>query len=765
MQSRYEYGEWVVRRRWGILAATLLLVAASASGGRFLGFTTDYRVFFGKDNPQLQAFETLQNTYNKNDNVLIALAPDNGHVFTRENLAAVEELTKEAWQIPYSTRVESITNFQHSWAKGDDLVVEDLVKNAETLSDAELQRIKKIALAEPLLFRRLISPSAHVTGINVTVHMPEKNISEVPEVASFVRRMVADFGKKHPDLKIYLSGVVFMDNQFSEASKMDMETLIPAMYLLIIVIMWVSLRTFYGTLAALLVITFATLTGMGLAGWFGILLTPVSANAPTFILTMGVADSVHLLITMFHEMHRGRTRHEAIVESLRVNMQPVFITSITTAIGFLSLNFSDSPPFRDLGNMVATGVMAAFVYSVLFLPAFMAVLPLRKSVRDSEHREFMDHFSDFVIRHRNRLFWGMLAVVVLLAAQIPRIEINDLFTKYFDHRYQFRNDNDFIIKNLTGFETIEYSLRAGEPGGISKPEYLAKLEEFKQWYAKQPHVVYVGSLTDIMKRLNRNMHGDDDAYYRLPESRDLAAQYLLLFEMSLPYGLDLNNQINVDKSAVRFTVVFDDLTTQYALALEEKAQAWLGEHGLPGMRSHGASPLIMFSNIALRNVHSMISGGILALILMTVILVVALRSFKIGLLSLVPNLVPALMAFGLWAIVWKEIGLAVSVVAVLSLGIIVDDTVHFLSKYLRARRERGASPQEAVRYSFKTVGMALWITSVTLVCGFLLLSGSGFTMNSHMGLLTTITISFALVADFLFLPPLLMKFEKEEGKL
>lgn len=764
MEPKYNYGEWVIRYRLPIILATLLAVAMTASGGRFLGFTTDYRVFFSKENPQLQAFETLQNTYNKSDNVLIVLAPKNGRVFTRDHLAAVEELTREAWQIPYSTRVESITNFQYSWADGDDLVVEDLAKNAASLSDAELQRIKKVALAEPLLVNRLISPSTHVTGINVTVHMPEKSVAEVPEVVAFVRNMTSAFQEKHPDIKIYLSGIVFMNNQFSEASKIDMGTLVPAMYLLIIVIMWISLRTFNGTLGALLVITFATLTGMGLAGWFGILLTPVSANAPTFILTMAVADSIHILITMFHEMRLGKTKREAIVESLRVNMTPVFITSITTAIGFLSLNFSDSPPFRDLGNIVAMGVMAAFVYSALFLPAFMAVLPLRESARDPERREFMDHFSEFVIRHRNRLFWGMLGVIVLLAAQIPRIEINDVFTKYFDHRYQFRNDNDFIIENLTGFETIEYSLRAGESGGISKPEYLAKLEEFKNWYRKQPHVVYVGSLTDIMKRLNRNMHGDDDSYYQLPKNRDLAAQYLLLFEMSLPYGLDLNNQINVDKSAVRFTVVFDDLTTQYTLALEEKAQAWLKENGLPGMQSHGASPLIMFSNIALRNVHSMISGGILALALITSILIVTLRSLKFGLLSLAPNLVPALMAFGLWAIVWKEIGLAVSVVAVLSLGIIVDDTVHFLSKYLRARRELGATPAEAVGYSFKTVGMALWVTSITLVCGFLLISGSGFTMNSHMGLLTTITISFALAADFLFLPPLLMRFDRERGK-
>jgi len=154
---------------------------------------------------------------------------------------------------------------------------------------------------------------------------------------------------------------------------------------------------------------------------------------------------------------------------------------------------------------------------------------------------------------------------------------------------------------------------------------------------------------------------------------------------------------------------------------------------------------------------------VLALILISGILMVALRSFKLGLVSLAPNLVPAFMAFGLWALLIEEIGLAVSVVIALSLGIIVDDTVHFLSKYLRARRELGKTPEAAVRYSFQTVGMALWVTSLVLVCGFLLLSTSGFTINSHMGLLTAITVSFALLADFFFLPPLLIKLEGKGG--
>lgn len=763
MKTDTGFGEEVIRYRWWIIFATVLMVASAGYGVKNLGFTNNYRAFFSEENPQLQAFDALQNKYIKTDNVMIAVVPKNGKVFTRETLAVVEELTKAAWQVPYSTRVDSLSNFQYTWAQEDDLVVEDLIEGAAQFSDADLDRIKKIALKEPLLLNRLINPASSVTAVNVTVNMPEKSVLEVPEVANFVRKMLQEYRPKYPDIDFRLTGIVMMNNAFGESSQTDMKTLVPIMYLLIIVIMGVVLRSILGTLAVVLVIIFSSITAMGLAGWMGILLTPVSANAPSIILTLAIADSIHILITLFHEMRTGKSKREAIIESLRINHQPVFITSATTAIGFLSLNFSDSPPFQDLGNMVAIGVMVAYVYSVLFLPAVIAVSPLREKKRETNGTRAMDRLADFVIRRRTGLFWGMMVVILLILSQTPKLEIDEKFNEYFDTRYQFRLDNDFVTHNLTGVMFIDYSLGAGESGGISNPEYLAKVEEFADWFRQQDKVMYIGTLTDIMKRLNKNMHGDDPAYYKNPEERNLAAQYLLLYELSLPFGLDLNNQINVDKSSTRFTVVLKNISTHNALALDERAQAWLKEHGLPSMQAYGASPLIMFSNIAKRNIVSMTFGVVLALVLISLILIGALRSMKYGLVSMIPNLVPIFMTFGIWGMLVHEVGLAVSVAGPVALGIIVDDTVHFMSKYLRARREQGKSSEEAVRYSFHTVGTALWVTSFLLVIGFSVLAFSGFTMNSHMGKMTVISVVVALIVDFLFLPPLLMKLESSKN--
>jgi predicted RND superfamily exporter protein len=728
---------------------------------RFLTTNNDTRVFFSEDNPQLQALEALENTFSRDSSVLFAVAPKDGDVFTRKTLGVVEKLTEASWQMPYSSRVNSVTNFQHTLAEEDDLIVEDLAQNAEDLSDEDLKRIRKIALSEPLLVNNLLSASGHVTGVSVTILLPGESLKEVPEVTAFARKLADDIRRENPDIDVYLTGTVIVDNSFGEASQKDMASLIPLMFLTLIIVTGLLLRSFFGMLATLLIILFSMFTGLGMAGWLGILITAVSVNAPTLILTLAVADSVHILATMSHFMRLGKSKHDAIAESLRVNLQAVFITSITTAIGFLTMNFSDAPPFRDLGNIVAIGVMAAFFYSVLFLPSLMAVLPIRvKPKADQENCPCCGWLANLVIGRRKLVFRGTMIVIVLLTLGISRVELNDNFLEYFDERYDIRTASDFVIDNLRGWDYIEYSLEAGEPGGINNPDYLAKVEDFANWYRKEENVVHVSAITDTMKRLNKNMHGDDESWYRIPEARDLAAQYLLLYEMSLPFGLDLNNRINVDKSSTRMTVGLKSISTTQMREIDKKAREWLKANAPKHMFTHGTGVSMIWAHITGRNIKSMLVASFLALMLISGILILALKNVKLGVLSLIPNLAPATMAFGVWGIFVGQFGLGLSIVISMTIGIVVDDTVHFLSKYLRARREHDLDPAGAVRYSFNTVGTAMWVTTAVLVAGFLVLTFSGFRMNADMGWMSAITIGLALFMDFLLLPVLLMKVDR-----
>ncbi|MEN8213701.1 MAG: MMPL family transporter, partial [Pseudomonadota bacterium] len=260
------YAHWVIRWRWLIVIGSIIAIVLLASGGRLLRFENDYRIFFGEENPQLLAFENLQDTYTKNDNVLIVLAPKDGRVFTPQVLAAVQDITGRAWQTPYSLRVDSITNFQHTSARGDDLTVADLVEEPLQLSTEQLEEIQRIALAEPMLINRLISPRSHVTALNIVVELPGEDMTrEVPEVVASVRELRSYITTTYPQLDVYLTGLVMMNNAFPEASQWDMQHLMPLALLLIMTMVFLQLRGFGGTVGTLLVTIFSILGAMGLA--------------------------------------------------------------------------------------------------------------------------------------------------------------------------------------------------------------------------------------------------------------------------------------------------------------------------------------------------------------------------------------------------------------------------------------------------------------------------------------------------------------------
>ena len=755
------FADYVVTHPWRIFLLSIVVIMFTASGARFLEFTNDYRVFFSEDNPELKAFEAMQDIYTKTDNVLFVVEPKSSDVFSKKTLDVIEQLTDQSWQIPYSTRVDSITNFQHTIAQDDDLQVSDLVENAFEFTDNELAYVRDVALSEPLLVNRLVSKQAHVTGVNITIQLPGKALTEVPEVANFARQIAAEIEATHPDHKVHITGLAMMNNAFGESSQNDMQTLVPMMFLTIIVVLGVLLRSVSAVLGVVIMISSTIMFAMGGMGWLDWKLTAATAGIPTILMTMAVADTVHLLVTFLHNMRNGETRIEAMKDSLRINLQPIFITSITTGIGFLSMNFSDVPPFHDLGNVVAIGVMFAFVLSVTLLPALMMILPIRIKATKQKDGHAMMRLSDFVIANQKPLLWGMGLIGIAIISFVPQNRLDDQFVEYFDETVDFRQATEFSNDNLAGIYTLQYSLNQGESGGVSDPVFLQSVENFSQWLRTQDEVMHVQSITDTFKRLNKNMHNDDPAQYRLPESRELAAQYLLLYELSLPYGLDLNDQIDIDKAQTRINITLTNLHTEEMLAMEKRVSSWLSENEQQ-VNFTVASPNLMFAHIGKRNVSSMLIGTTIALIIISFILVIALRSTRIGLISLAPNLIPAGMAFGLWGITVGMVGMSLSVVAGMTLGIVVDDTVHFLSKYLRARREKGFDAEQAVSYAFNTVGIALWVTSLVLVLGFFVLGQSHFALNADLGAMAAITIAVALIMDFLFLPPLLMKLEENK---
>ena len=757
------YIDLVLRRRWLVITFALLFMLAMAAGARFITVSNEHRIMFGEDNPQLAAFDALEDTYSVSNTALIAIAPRAGSVFTRDVLGVVEELTEAAWLAPYSTRVNSLTNYFHSEAMEDDLVVGPLVEDARSQSDADLERIESIALDSPEVVGRLVSPDGRVAGLAINFALGDNPDLAVLELTDYLDTMLAEARAANAGMDFFLTGEVVMNRAFADATQDDLETLLPIVFGLIVIASTILLRSLLGTGVIVVMIAFVIATTMGFAGWFRTVFSPVNSGVPIIVMAISVAQAVHIITITLSGIRRGLDRDEAIAASVRVNAYPVFLASITTAIGFLSLNFSDSPPFHILGNFTAFGVVITFVYAMSLLPALLSVLPLRGRAGGSRQPVFFDRLGDFVVSRQKPLLWLVGIATIVLITGVPRNQLTDSWPDYFDERYEFRRDTDFVIDNLTGLLSLEYSLNAEEEGGITDPDYLRQVEAFAAWNRSQPEVSHVQAFSDVMKRVNRNMHDDDPDFFRIPDARDLASQYLLLYELSLPFGSDLNDRIDVSKSATRMTVVIRGRSSQDLQELADRGEAWLRENA-PALATEATGLSMVFAHISQRNIESMLRGTVIAMALISVILVLVFRSLPYGLVSLLPNFVPAAMSFGLWGHLVGEVGIAASVVIVVAFGIVVDDTIHFLSKYLKAREENDLSAEEAIRFTFRSVGKALWTTTVVLSTGFLAFAGSGFQVSWALGLLVTITIGFAIIADFLLLPPLLMALERRKRR-
>ncbi len=772
------FQRFIVDHPWICIIFTLLVVGTSGYGLRFAELNNDPRVLFGPDNEGMQRLVALEQRFTKDDNVVFIVHPKNDNVFTRENLAMLQELTIQAWTLPKTLRVDSLVNFQHTEVNGDDLDVIDLVDEPLSLSDKQLDKVKQIALNEPYLVKNVISTRGHVASVNVSVLADNEGGRDAPMIMEYARSVRDDFRTRYPDVEFMLSGHVAFKDASQKATEDALSKTSLYSTIAVLICLYIMLRSVASVVLTYFVIALSNVIGLGIMTWWGVELTPVMGGAPAIILTLAVADSMHLLLTFQHQISEGQEKREAMLESLRINMQPVFLTSVTTAVGFLFLNNSESPPFADMGNLVSVGVMAAWFLSIVFLPAMIMVLPQLKVKQKARHfdeskgsegemlwrHKFMSKFADLVIERRKTVFVVATLIFSLLSVCSLKNEFNDVWFEYFDESFEVRNATQFMVDELTGHHRIQFAFPSGETRGIMAPEYMLGLDRFSDWAREQDNVMFVSTFSDTIKRLNRDMNGGDTDYYQVPEQRELISQYVLMFQMSLPFGLGLENQMDIDRSAVRVDVLLATVSSNEIIDFERSARNWIANNLPERMETQGVGFDLLLGELSYHNIKGMLVGTGLALIVVSLLLIIALRSFKYGLLSIFPNIFPAVISFGIWGL-WKgQIGIAVSIVACMTLGIVIDNTVHFLSKYIRARRENNLTSVEATRYAFKTVGLALIATTMVLAANFGMMATSHYYPNSSMGMLTAITVTIALAVNFFFFVPLLLFIDGRKDK-
>lgn len=751
-----------INRPLTVLFGWVLLAVLMGIGTSNLFFRGDFRVYFEETNPQFVDFKNKQDVFSKSENVSFLVVPESDTVFNPRTMALLVELTDLAWQTPMSSRAQSIINHQHTYSEYDDLIVEDLVYDAQ-LSDEDMARVRQIALAAPELNNRLVSAKGDVAVVDVIVNMPDTQQTEaVAEIALYARGVRDQIEQSYPDHKVYLSGIVMMNYAFAEEAQKDASTLVPIMFVVIAVTIALLSRSLLASVTTMVVVALTVVITMGFSGHMGFYLSTATVNVPTIITTLAVADCIHLIVAIKQGMQRGLSREEAIKQSLDINFRPIVITSVTTAIGFLTLNFSEVPILADLGNLSAFGVGVACLLSLTLVPAAFMLFKINFKPMQEQQQDVYDALSVWVSNRYKRILPYSIVILAISIFFLFDNKLNDVAVKYFAKTSELGQAVDQQEKYIGGMSTIDFVINTGEPSGLNRPQTLYHIEAFTGWLRSQPEVDHVFSLTDTLKRLNKNMHSDDDSYYAIPNDKELAAQYLLLYEMSLPYGLDLNNQVDIEKSSTRIVATLQNLGSKEFTEFEQRAKAWYAKLD-PNTVVTAASPALMFAHIGETNMESMVTGSVVAILLISALLVFALKSWRLGAISLLPNLLPAAIGFGIWGLMSGEINLGLSVVLSMTMGIIVDDSVHFLSKYQHARASQ-KSVEDSVRYAFNKVGQALVITTLVLSAGFGVLTLSAFALNADMGLMTVIIIIVALVVDLLFLPAFLLWLDKDSAK-
>ena len=747
--------DYVVAHPIRIILLSLLANSLFALGIPGFEIKNSPRDHLGKDIPLVKHLIELEEEYIEDKNVFFMLKPKTGDIFDRQFLQSLKDFTDDAWQIPHARRVDALTNFQYSHADGNDLIVEDLVEDVSTLSDQDIEAIRQVALSDPRLAGLLVSTDGKAAGVNVPMTHELGDLSLRGDIFSAIEQLKDQTISLNPNLDIYETGYVFMTEHWLRGAISD----VTKIFSLSVTLIFVGLIFFFGNLRAAIAVLFvgllAAATGLGVLGYFGVGLTPPTALSVLMILVLGLADGIHVTKSMRRLLAEGVNYKEAIAQSVVSNFMPIALTSITTAIGFISFNLSGYAGIEAMGNFVAFGVMMAFVLSVSLLPALLCYCGVPPE-KNQSRKNLSTMLADIVInRHNFFLFLTVPTVIISIYCMFLN-EFDERVSRYMKEDNEFTVHLDQIQSDLTGLSAAMYSFSAGETDGISDPEYLSRIDAFASWLRRRPDVRHVSSFSDTVKQLNKSLNRDEDIYYQIPESKELAAQYILLYELSLPFGLDLTNQINLDKSATRVIVTADDMSTNELVAFLDELRIWLEENA-PDFEIKPNGNMLSSSLLVKETTLLMISSGIGALVIIALVLMFTFRSFHIGLICAISVLSPIIVTYGLWGIVVGNIGLPGALAVCMVIGISVDFSVHFISKFVRAQRLHQMNKEDSVCYAFREVASAI-ITSVAVIGGgFWVLGLSSFEYNSVMGNLTAICILFAALSAFLLVPSILLR--------
>ena len=761
--DKKDFAKLLIKYRYLSIGLVLIVVCLLATGLTKLTFNPDLETYFPEGHPAVIRYNEIDDMFIPTDNLIIAVHSNEGTLFNGDSLKVIEELTKKSWTIPYSVRVDSLTNYSYVKSVNDDLIVEPFIEEAEKKSIEFFEKRENLVAGEDIIYKSLISEDKKTSVVSIIVDPPGPNKEDQnTELINYILGFIEPIKESNENLDIRLLGNPYLDYISPRIVKAEMPVVMPLMLLLIFLIVFLMIRSYVAVLATFVVILMSLIATFGSIGILGSPLNQMVTTIPILIITLALADCIHLFSIYFQNRVKGISSKESMEKSLEMNIQPLFLTTISTCIGFLCLNFIEVAPLRDFGNAVAIGIGFAFIFTIFFIAPIVSFFEVKTASKVTKQTRFSTSVGSFILKNGNKLIFSITSISFLILLCIPMNELDENPTQMYAEGFtSFSSDTLWLDEKLSVTFPVNF-LATNEEGQVSDPDFLKILDKFSVWLEEREQVNHVTSLANNMKNLNKSMHGDDPEWKKIPENADLSAQYLFFYEMSLPMGLDLNSSISQDRKSTKISATLKDMSANEFKEFNNEVLGYLQQNNLENMISEPSSFRVIFTYMVEAIVNSLLYGLFIGILLITLIIGLFFRSYLLPALSIFPNILPIGMGFGLWGLFVGDVGFMVAVGMGSTLGVIVDFTVHFLSKYELARKEFKKSVEESVIYSFETVGFALIIMTVVLALGFSVLNLVTFIPIQDFAKFSVICFIGGLIINFLFLPNLLMKFDKRK---
>ncbi len=753
-----KYINFLDKFKWVIAIGVPLLVFALASNLKHLEMDGSYRIWFGEKSKTLVDYDNFRKTFGNDDAVIISFKDENG-IFNKKALQSIDNITQKLWRTKYIARVDSITNYQYvhsNLEEPDDVIVEDFIQDIQSQDEAYFKDRKNIAINDSLIVDGFISRDGLTTMISARLTPKVNDDSDKSdEIMKLVNEILA------PEIAqtgytYYLNGGPPLNQAFVQIGTNDATTFTPLVLIASMLLLFLLFRRVSGALIPIGVVIFTFMIVLAVQVLLGYKLNNFTANLPVFVVAIGIADAVHIYIIWLMYKREGEENKEAVLHSVQKNMLPVFLTSLTTAIGFATLTISKVIPVLTLGIATASGAILAFFISLLWMPAVL--LLFKKDVKAEVVEKVVNKkplgYGTFIVKNNKKIIIITTLLFAVLAVGLFKVKVDSNTIRYFDKSVDIRKSTEFLMENLTGPMAYEIVVDSGKKDGIKDPEFLRTVERFyEDFQGKFPDVRHLTSLMDTVKRFNKVLDGKEE----IPATQEFIAQYLLLYSLSLPQGMEINDKMDIDEQKLRVTGQVNIVDTSLDLQMINYVQDWWKDTPYSAtVQGQTAMFAYMQSDVTDTLIYSLS----LAIILVSIIMFIIFKRAKLLWVFVLPNLLPVMLVVGLMGWIGINIDIGVAISGAIIIGVAVDDTIHFLVKYFDARK-RGLNLADSFDEVLRYAGRAILFTTIILSIAFSMFAFSTFTPNQNFGIVTASALVIAFVVDLLFLPALLSITDKD----